>query len=149
MVVESDSFEKLKESQQKLPFKAESDHEFVRASNLLKPRLVTQVVWIAYFEEVRAQIQGQILWSYCCACMMYDQFQVSKNILDKQKELLPLAASIKGEDVPLDDLKRSVIIAIQTMKQILEISENIHNTKSETAAAAVLHKAVIAVQHLE
>ncbi|MGH9975496.1 MAG: hypothetical protein ACRD8Z_06630, partial [Nitrososphaeraceae archaeon] len=65
---------------------------------------------------------------------------------ERQKELLPLVASIKGEPVSLDDLKRSVIIALQTMEQALGRSENIHDSKSEDAAA--LHKAVIALQQL-
>jgi hypothetical protein len=142
----SDSFEKLKESQHKLPFIAETDHEFVLASNRLKTGLVTQVLCIAYFEEIKAQIQDQILWSYFCACMIYDQFQASRNVVEKQKELVPLVASIKGEAVPLEDLKRSVIIAIQTLKQALEKSENITDIKSDIAA--VLHNAVIALQQL-
>jgi hypothetical protein len=147
LAIANDSFEKLKESQQKLPFIAANDHEIVLASNSLKTGLVTQVVCVAYFEEVKAQIQYQILWSYFCACMMYDQFQSSKNILEKQKELFPLVASIKGEAVPLKDLKRSVITAIQTLKQVLEKSENIAVIKSDTSA--VLHNAIIALQQLE
>ena len=118
------------------------------ASNHLKTGLVTQIVWIAYAKEVRAQIQEQILWAYCCACVMFDQFQVSKNVLEKQKELLPLAASIKGEVVSVNDLKRSVIIAIQTIKKVLKRSAIIHDSKSEAAAATVLHNAEIALQQL-
>jgi hypothetical protein len=120
----------------------------VVASNHLKTELVTQVLCITYFEEVRAQIQEQILWSYCCACLTYDQFQVSKNVLEKQKELLPLAASIKGEAVPLNDLKRSVTIAIQTIKKVLKRSAIINDSKSEAAAVTVLHNAEIALQQL-
>jgi len=148
IVIGRDSFEQLKEPKQKLPFITESEHEFVVASNHLKTGLVTQVVWIAYAKEVRAQIQEQILWAYCCACVMFDQFQVSKNVLEKQKELLPLAASIKGEVVSLNDLKRSVIIAIQTIKKVLKRSAIIHDSKSEAAAATVLHNAEIALQQL-
>ena len=148
IVIGKDAFEQVKELEQKLPFKAGNEHEFVLANNRLKTGLVTQVILIAYFKEVRAQIQEQILWSYCCACMMYDQFQVSKDVLEKQKELLPLAASIKGEAVPINDLKRSVIVAIQTIKQALEGSESIHDSKSGAAAAAALHNAVIALQQL-
>lgn len=148
IVIGRDSFEQLKEPKQKLPFITESEHEFVVASNHLETELVTQVVWIAYAKEVRAQIQEQILWAYCCACMMFDQFQVSKNVLEKQKELLPLAASIKGEVVSLNDLKRSVIIAIQTIKKVLKRSAIIHDSKSEAAAATVLHNAEIALQQL-
>jgi hypothetical protein len=148
IVIGRDSFEQLKEPEQKLPFITESEHEFVVASNHLKTGLVTQVLCITYFEEVRAQIQEQILWSYCCACLTYDQFQVSKNVLEKQKELLPLAASIKGEDVPLNDLKRSVIIAIQTIKKVLKRSAIINDSKSEAAAVTVLHNAEIALQQL-
>lgn len=148
IVIGRDSFEHLKEPKQKLPFITESEHEFVVASNHLKTGLVTQVVWIAYAKEVRAQIQEQILWAYCCACVMFDQFQVSKNVLEKQKELLPLAASIKGEVVSVNDLKRSVIIAIQTIKKVLKRSAIIHDSKSEAAAATVLHNAEIALQQL-
>jgi len=79
---------------------------------------------------------------------MYYQSQVFENVIDKQKELLPLAASVNGEAVSLADLGRSVIIAIQTMKKTLERPENIHDSKSE-AAASVLHNAVIAFQKLE
>jgi hypothetical protein len=43
--------------------------------------------------------------------MMYYQSQVFENVIDKQKELLPLAASVNGEAVSLADLGRSVIIA--------------------------------------
>jgi hypothetical protein len=39
--------------------------------------------------------------------MMYDRFQVSKNTPEKQKELLPLAESIRGEAVPFNDLKKN------------------------------------------
>jgi hypothetical protein len=148
IVIGRDSFEQLKEPEQKLPFITESEHEFVVASNHLKTGLVTQVLWIAYAKEVRAQIQEQILWAYCCACVMFDQFQVSKNVLEKQKELLPLAASIKGEAVPLNDLKRSVTIAIQTIKKVLKRSAIINDSKSEAAAVTVLHKAEIALQQL-
>ena len=80
--------------------------------------------------------------------MMYDQFQVAKNALEKQKELLPLAATIKGEVVPFNDLKRSVIIAIQTMKRELGKLENIHNSKSVVAAATALHNAEFALKLL-
>jgi hypothetical protein len=148
MVIGRDSIEQLKEPKLKLPFITENEHEFVLANNRLKTALVTEVLCITYFKEVRAQIQEQILWSYCCACLTYDQFQVSRNVLEKQKELLPLAASIKGEAVPLNDLKRSVIVAIQTIEQALERSESIHDSKSEAAAAAALHNAVIALQQL-
>lgn len=148
MVIGRDSIEQLKEPKQKLPFITENEHEFVLANNRLKTAFVTEVLCITYFKEVRAQIQEQILWSYCCACLTYDQFQVSRNVLEKQKELLPLAASIKGEAVPLNDLKRSVIVAIQTIEQALEGSESIHDSKSEAAAAAALHNAVIALQQL-
>jgi hypothetical protein len=148
IVIGRDSFEQLKEPEQKLPFITESEHEFVVASNHLKTGLVTQVLWIAYAKEVRAQIQEQILWAYCCACVMFDQFQVSKNVLEKQKELLPLAASIKGEAVPLNDLKRSVTIAIQTIKKVLKRSAIINDSKSEAAAVTVLHNAEIALQQL-
>jgi hypothetical protein len=148
MVIGRDSIEQLKVPKQKLPFITENEHEFVLANNRLKTALVTEVLCITYFKEVRAQIQEQILWSYCCACLTYDQFQVSRNVLEKQKELLPLAASIKGEAVPLNDLKRSVIVAIQTIEQALERSESIHDSKSEAAAAAALHNAVIALQQL-
>lgn len=96
MVIGRDSIEQLKEPKLKLPFITENEHEFVLANNRLKTALVTEVLCITYFKEVRAQIQEQILWSYCCACLTYDQFQVSRNVLEKQKELLPLAASIKG-----------------------------------------------------
>ncbi len=148
MIIGRDSIEQLKEPKQKLPFITENEHEFVLANNRLKTAPVTEVLCITYFKEVRAQIQEQILWSYCCACLTYDQFQVSGNVLEKQKELLPLAASIKGEVVPLNDLKRSVIVAIQTIEQALERPESIHDSKSEAAAAAALHKAVIALQQL-
>jgi hypothetical protein len=60
--------------------------------------------------------------------MMYDWFQVSKNTPEKQKELLPLAESIRGEAVPFNDLKKTVIIAIQTMKKVLGRLEKIHDS---------------------
>jgi len=41
-----------------------------------------------------------------------------------------------------------VIVAIQTIEQALERSESIHDSKSEAAAAAALHNAVIALQQL-
>jgi hypothetical protein len=148
MVIGRDSIEQLKEPKLKLPFITENEHEFVLANNRLKTALVTEVLCITNSKEVRAQIQEQILWSYCCACLTYDQFQVSRNVLEKQKELLPLAASIKGEAVPLNDLKRSVIVAIQTIEQTLERSESIHDSKSEAAASAALHNALIALQQL-
>jgi len=53
----SDSFEKLKGSQQKLPFIAKTDQEFVLANSRLKTGIVTQVVCIAYFEEVRLKFK--------------------------------------------------------------------------------------------
>jgi hypothetical protein len=148
MAIVRDSIEQLKEPKQELPLVTESEHEFVLASNRLKTGLVTEVLCIAYFEEVRTKIQEQILCSYCCACLTYDQFQASKNVLEKQKELIPIAASIKGEAVPLNDLKRSAIIAIQTMKRALEKSENIHDSESEAATVVALQNAVIALQHL-
>ena len=81
--------------------------------------------------------------------MMYDQFQISKNVLERQKELLPLAAGIKGEAVPFNDLKRSVIIAIQTMKQELGKLKNIHDSKFVVAAAVTaLHNAEFALKLL-
>ena len=79
---------------------------------------------------------------------MFDQFQVSKNVLEKQKELLPLAASIKGEVVSVNDLKRSVTIAIQTIKKVLKRSAIINDSKSEAATVTVLHNAEIALQQL-
>ncbi len=93
MVIGRDSIEQLKEPKQKLPFITENEHEFVLANNRLKTAFITEVLCITYFKEVRAQIQEQILWSYCCACLTYDQFQVSRNVLEKQKEF----ASASGE----------------------------------------------------
>jgi hypothetical protein len=142
-----DSIEWKKEFNQKLPFTAENELKSVLAGNRLKTELITQVIWIACFRDIRIQIQTQILWSYCCACMMYDQFQIAKIVLEKQNALLPLVAATKGETVPLNELKRSVIIAIQTMKHALKKSENTHDSKSEAASTA-LQDAETALQQL-
>jgi hypothetical protein len=122
---------------QKLQLRAESELKSELASNPLKTELVTQVIWIAFFRDIKIKIQKHILWSYCCACMMYDQFEMGKIVLEKQNALLPLATAIKGETVPFNDLKKSVIIAIQTMKQALKRSENTHDFESEAAATAL------------
>jgi ligand-binding SRPBCC domain-containing protein len=121
---------------QKLQLRAESELKSELASNPLKTELVTQVIWIAFFRDIKIKIQKHILWSYYCACMMYDQFEMGKIVLE-QNALLPLATAIKGETVPFNDLKKSVIIAIQTMKQALKRSENTHDFESEAAATAL------------
>jgi hypothetical protein len=80
---------------QKLQLRAESELKSELASNPLKTELVTQVIWIAFFRDIKIKIQKHILWSYCCACMMYDQFEMGKIVLEKQNALLPLATAIK------------------------------------------------------
>ena len=93
------------------------------ASNHLETELVTQVVWIAYAKKLGPKSKNNILWAYCWACVMFLLISsVQKRPRKAEGIASARAASIKGEVVSSNYLKKSVIIAIQTIKKVLKRS---------------------------